>query len=213
MYRLARIVQKQVDRLERQGKLGDLPPVTAFQSVVDSTVINTALVTEFYDKLVPNHSELVLFDVNQHLHVKHFIKERYRTNLLGIEQTESLPYTLTIITNEHELSLNVIAKTKPAGATRFEPSVPLHLAWPDDAYSLSHVALLFPPEDPVYGMIDTRANPESFKLGALEPRGETTVLNVSLEHLMRIRSNPFFPYLEQRIIEAISGTHRNSLVE
>ncbi len=152
VYQLARIVQKQVERLERKGTLGNLPPVTAFQSVVDSTVINTALVTEFYDKLVPNQSELIIFDVNQHRHVKHFIKERYRTGILGIKQTKPLSYALTVITNEHENSLNIVAKTKPVQAEDFDPPVPLHLAWPEDVYSLSHVALLFPPDDTVYGI-------------------------------------------------------------
>lgn len=205
VYHLARLVQAQVKRLKKRGLLHALPPITAFQSVVDSTVMNTALVSALYSKLESNHSELVLFDVNQHAHVRHFIKRAYRAPFPGIDPNAPLPYTLTMITNEHDASLNVAANTKPAHARAFRPPQPLGLAWPSDVYSLSHVALLFPPDDPIYGTIDSRPAPESFKLGTLAPRGETTVLNVSLEHIMRIRCNPFFPYVEQRLTELLTG--------
>jgi len=40
-------------------------------------------------------------------------------------------------------------------------------------------------------------------LGSLEPRGERGVLRVSLNHFMRLRYNPFFPYIEKRMVETI----------
>jgi hypothetical protein len=36
-------------------------------------------------------------------------------------------------------------------------------------------------------------------LGLLSPRGERAVLTVPVDVLMRVTSNPFFPYLAQRM--------------
>jgi hypothetical protein len=38
-------------------------------------------------------------------------------------------------------------------------------------------------------------------LGLLSPRGERSVLTVPVDVLMRVSSNPFFPYMERRISE------------
>ena len=51
-------------------------------------------------------------------------------------------------------------------------------------------------------------NPDSaedfgIRLGAIAPRGERRVLIVDLDSLLRVSSNPFFPYLAQRIGEGI----------
>ena len=37
------------------------------------------------------------------------------------------------------------------------------------------------------------------RLGTLSPRGERAVLTVPLDTLMRVSSNPFFPYLAARL--------------
>ena len=42
-------------------------------------------------------------------------------------------------------------------------------------------------------------------LGAMATRGERGALIVSLDSLLRMTSNPFFPYLLQRIDEGISA--------
>jgi len=43
-------------------------------------------------------------------------------------------------------------------------------------------------------------------LGTLAPRGERSVLIASLDSLMRASSNPFFPYMIDRIGEGIPAT-------
>ena len=76
----------------------------------------------------------------------------------------------------------------------------LELEWPRSIYSLSHVAIPFPPDDPLYG----RGGQDEelyFTLGSLEPRGERGVLQVSIENLMRLRYNPFYPYIEKSILD------------
>ncbi len=44
----------------------------------------------------------------------------------------------------------MVAKTTPAGSTR-ETVMPLSVAYPQEVYSLSHVAIPFPPDDDLYG--------------------------------------------------------------
>ena len=71
------------------------------------------------------------------------------------------------------------------------------LEWPLHVFSLSHVALPFPPDDPVYG-----AGPPKdgrIYLGQPELLGERGFLTVPPTVLMRLRHNPFFPYVERRI--------------
>jgi hypothetical protein len=72
-------------------------------------------------------------------------------------------------------------------------------AYPADMYSLSHVALPFPTDDPLYGR--TPRSDESFgvELGIVAVRGERGTLVVGMETLMRASSNPFFDYQLERI--------------
>jgi hypothetical protein len=68
---------------------------------------------------------------------------------------------------------------------------------------LSHVALPFPTSDGLYG---THPDPDEdfgVQLGAVAARGERGALIVSLDSLLRMSSNPFFPYLVGRIEEGI----------
>lgn len=44
----------------------------------------------------------------------------------------------------------MVTKTTPAGSTR-ETVMPLSVAYPQEVYSLSHVAIPFPPDDDLYG--------------------------------------------------------------
>ena len=73
--------------------------------------------------------------------------------------------------------------------------------WPPGVYSLSHVALPFPLDDPVYGTEPDPDNLFGVQLGTLEPRGEKGLLDVPSDQLTRLRCNPFFSYVEQRLGE------------
>ena len=57
----------------------------------------------------------------------------------------------------------------------------------------------FPPDDPIYGSQPDPENLFGVQLGTLEPRGERGLLAVSTDQLTRLRSNPFFSYIEQRL--------------
>ena len=80
---------------------------------------------------------------------------------------------------------------------------PLGLSYPADAYSLSHIALPFPTTDGLYGAKPDPSENFGVRLGTVVPRGERNVLIVSLDSLMRLSSNPFFPYLARRIEEGL----------
>jgi hypothetical protein len=79
----------------------------------------------------------------------------------------------------------------------------MHQAWPADVYSLSHVALPFPPTDPLYGVEKPESSPRVF-LGKVDLRGERGLLTVSADGLIRLRYNPFFAYQTARLDEFLN---------
>jgi hypothetical protein len=82
----------------------------------------------------------------------------------------------------------------------------LGLTYPAGLYSLSHVALPFPLSDALYGLQPDPAEDFGIHLGILAPRGERNVLIASLDALLRVASNPFFPYMIGRIEEGIESS-------
>ena len=92
-------------------------------------------------------------------------------------------YRTTIVTNASAGSSDVVERVTEAGATDGRPTRPLGLAWPADVFSLSHIALPFPLDDPLYGMQPDRDESFGVALGAIAPRGERGALVVSVESL------------------------------
>lgn len=62
---LPEALHEQINRGVHDHKLAQLPPILAFQSVMDSTVSTRAVVSGLFDQLPANGSELVVFDINQ----------------------------------------------------------------------------------------------------------------------------------------------------
>jgi hypothetical protein len=75
----------------------------------------------------------------------------------------------------------------------------LNLSWPDEVYSLSHVALPFSPDDPVYGHTPDSEDERIIHLGALTVRGERGVLRIPSSAMLRQRWNPFHAWMLERI--------------
>ena len=92
--------------------------------------------------------------------------------------------------------MQMVARTRAQGATEFD-AVALNMAWPGSVYSLSHVSLLFEPDDRWYGSTESE---DFFVLGTLAPRGETAILTAPIGRFMRLRYNPFFDYLADRTL-------------
>jgi hypothetical protein len=79
----------------------------------------------------------------------------------------------------------------------------LDIEYPQDIFSLSHVAIPFPVTDALYGIAPNDEENFNENLGTLAPRGERGTLILTLDSMFRIASNPFFPYLLERIDEGI----------
>ena len=70
-------------------------------------------------------------------------------------------------------------------------------------FSLSHVALPFPPDDPLYGSSPPEKSGQLF-LGSQALQGERGLLKISGDYLLRLRHNPFYDYLQRRTLNWIS---------
>ena len=93
--------------------------------------------------------------------------------------------------------------TLPTRARVIDPAngavsrLPLGMSWPADVFSLTHVAVPFRPDDPLYGYAPAGSS-TMVNLGRLSPRGEKGVLMIGADVLMRLTSNPFFPVVAER---------------
>jgi alpha-beta hydrolase superfamily lysophospholipase len=195
-------LQQQITRHERDGRLNQVAPILTFQSLIDFTVHTQAIVSALYVYLPKNGSELVLFDLNRAAKVSPLLRSAMETKLTRILPDAPRRYRTTIITNASPDTSEVVEQTTEAGDITAQTRE-LGLSYPAELYSLSHIALPFPITDSLYGL--QPENPEEFgiSLGAVAPRGERGALIVSLDWLLRLSSNPFFPYLVERIEQAI----------
>jgi alpha-beta hydrolase superfamily lysophospholipase len=198
-YRITAHIQEQLDGLQGSGKLAQLPPILAFQSSVDATVTATALVENLFARLPPGKHELVLFDINRNVEASILVKQDPRTVFKPLLDKTDRGYLLTVITNESPETNRVVARTTAHGKKDY--SAPISLGeWPPGIFSLSHVALPFSPDDPVYGGLTAEDGP-GIQLGNVALRGERGVLLVSGTDLLRLRWNPFFEYIESRVLD------------
>jgi alpha-beta hydrolase superfamily lysophospholipase len=200
---LTRALHYQIDRLAMDGRIAMLPPVLGFQSLVDATVDAAAVVTRFYSKLAGNGSELVVFDVNRLAGLDPFMRPPDRELLNRLMQRRERSYRLTVMTNLNHESLKLVARSGDPGSADVTETA-TDLEWPADTFSLSHIALPFSPNDPVYGRSPDERLGNIVRLGLLSPRGERAVLVVPTDVLMRVSSNPFFQYLEERTLEWVA---------
>jgi alpha-beta hydrolase superfamily lysophospholipase len=194
---LTRALHRQIDRLAEDGRIAGMPPALTFQSLVDATVDAQAVVTRFYSRLPRNGSELVVFDINRLAGLDAFMRQSDRELLDRLMQRTERNFRLTVMTNLNHESLNLVARSGDAGSDQVTETA-TDLTWPSDTFSLSHIALPFPPNDPVYGRSPDESLGAIVRLGLLSPRGERAVLVAPIDVLMRVSSNPFYSYLEER---------------
>jgi alpha-beta hydrolase superfamily lysophospholipase len=205
-YRITAHIQDQLAVMQGvKGKLDKLPPVLAFQSAVDATVTPQALVENFFDRLPAAGHELVLFDINRSQIDEALLKHDPKTVFEPLLSNRARSYKLTVVTNDSENSRRVVARSWSDG--KADPSSLRHLGeWPEDVYSLSHVALPFAPDDPLYGGPAAAPGP-GIALGDLAFRGERGVLRLSGDDLLRLRWNPFFDYMQARMLQFMRLEH------
>jgi alpha-beta hydrolase superfamily lysophospholipase len=204
-YLLTTAVQEQMARLERENRLDALPPILTFQSVTDFTVSTPAIMSSLYDKLPENGSEVVLFDVNRSVRFRTFLRVASYTAISRLLRVGPQNYRTTVIGNASPDSAHTVERSVFAGEVQTRTK-PLDIDYPQDIYSLSHVAVPFPITDTLYGIAPDDSENFNEHLGTLAPRGERGTLILTLDSMFRIASNPFFPYLMQRIDEGIGKT-------
>jgi alpha-beta hydrolase superfamily lysophospholipase len=202
---LARALQEQTARYARENRLAGLPPILTFQSVVDFTVSTRAIVSALYAHLPANGSELVLFDLNRSAKFGPLLRPRAEAMLSGLLPDPPRRFRTAVVTNASPDSGEVVEHVTEAGATAAR-SRELGLRYPLGVFSLSHIALPFPTSDSLYGMEPDPADQYGVSLGAMALRGERGALIVSQDFLTRMSSNPFFPYMLERIEEGMEGT-------
>ena len=185
-----------------------LPPILVLKSTVDSTVTTDAVVDNLLAYLPANRNELVLFDINRNTAIKSTLLVSDPGPLTDrMMADQNLPFAVTFVTNENPNSASVVARRKEPFSLEKSAAENLGLSWPRGVVSLSHVALPFPPNDPLYGQHPS-TDGELLFLGDMAIRGERGLLKIPADWLLRLRYNPFYPYLERRMLEWIEGVGR-----
>lgn len=195
-------IQSAVRKASEAGTIRGLPPILAFVSLVDSTVETWATIDKLYAYLGENGSELVLFDLNREAVVRAFLRRDYEAAVAALFRDTTRPYRLSLVTNANPASAEVVDRTAPPHSVDIR-EMPLDLSWPPQVYSLSHLAVPFRPDDPLFGIEPDMTADYGVRLGQLAPRGERGVLTVPESQFMRLNCNPFYPYLEARVKEWI----------
>jgi len=203
VHRLTRRLVREIEARSHSGGLDSFPPTLAFLSTVDATVTADAVIDSLLEHLPANRNALVLFDIN---------RSRTKSSLLvsdpgpltdALLRSDALPFHLTVVGNETPSSRRVVARRKPP-FSRAVAADPLDRAWPAGTISLSHVALPFPDDDPLYGA--RRDGSESvLHLGDIAFRGERGLLSFPDAWLVRLRHNPFYDYLQRRTLDWIES--------
>ncbi len=206
VHRLTRAVAGRVAARARSNPDEVLPPTLVFKSTVDATVSTDAVVDQLLARLAPDRHELVLFDINRAAVKSTLLVSDPGTLTARLVDDASLPFGLNLITNEHPDSMTVVNRYTPAQSNE-TTVVPLGLAWPNGVISLSHVALPFPPDDPLYGARPPE-NDDVLFLGQMDIKGERDLLRIPADWLLRLRHNPFYAYLEQRTLKWVDADER-----
>ena len=181
-----------------------MPPILAFQSVVDATVSTDALFDWFARYGTPT-SELVLFDFNRTFapFVRQVIQDAHPTDIL---QRPGFHARLVVVTNQPSSTLGSAANL--VTATLYAPgadgafagqaiSTTLVLRWPATMLALAHVAMLIAPEDQSYG--------RNAGIPLFNAKGENGMLAISDFNMLRERYNPFFAFMAERITSSLNN--------
>ena len=189
-----------VQKIANGKRQNELPPMIAFQSMVDATVIPKDLLGMF-QKIGTSKDELFAFDINRRY--KDFIRKEalhIDPRSIDFKQTER-PQLHMLINN---LKYDSILGPNSSGVYKHANSEELidiypeqHIAWPDEFFAMSHVAVPISPSDKTYGSNST--------LGKMSIHGERDVLVILSDDFMRIRYNPFFDLMEMEIREFLKN--------
>ncbi|MGH6624183.1 MAG: hypothetical protein ACREBN_09435, partial [Burkholderiaceae bacterium] len=209
--RATTLLQRRLETVQRNGQLAQVPPVMTWHSVIDSTVGALGTVDRLYGRLnAPQHA-LTLFDVNRFralASVQTPGTQAVIDNAIGRRtggaNESARRYKLDVVGNASPDTFEVVLRTyAPGQAKAAERSLPL--AWPSNVVSLGHVALPFPPDDPVYGFLPGSGANGVASLGSWLLRGENGAIMLPLGSLTRLRSNPFWSLIEEQVTAIVDA--------
>ena len=201
IYKLSTGTYKQ---LKQPAEADKLPPILTFQSIVDNTVSTAAIVTNLYSRLPANGSELVVYDVNRNSTILHLMDSVPIDPAAWLDASAPLPYGVTFIKNRSRYGPEIDLMSLAAGDTRVEIGQ-TDMVWPEGFYSMSHIAVPFRADDPVYGDGSSAGDGERHLMfGNLAPRGEEGVLRLKSAYFLRTRYNPFFSYQAEHLQDWLS---------
>ena len=202
---LTNAVAARIAARTRSGTAALLPPILVLKSTVDATVSTRAVVNNLLRHVNSGRHELVLFDINRQALVSSILVSDPGPLTNELMSDSTLPFSLTVISNKSPESREVIARHKPPLSLEVNYSDTIGVAWPEQIISLSHIALPFPPNDPLYGRYRPDNEGEIF-LGYVAIQGERGLLKFSSDWLIRLRHNPFYDYLGQRVLDWVEDT-------
>jgi alpha-beta hydrolase superfamily lysophospholipase len=198
VYRLTLEIQERITALGEGGALDRVPPILAFSSVVDATVSTPDLVEGLFERLPAGGHELVLFDINRRTEIEPVLKSSPETVIEALRADPNPAFTLSVVMNRTE----VVVRTRGAPVEKGVADVDPGLSWPEHVYSLAHIALPFPADDPLYGG-EPVGEDFALRLGRLAMRGERGVLRIPASDMLRQRWNPFYPYLKKKVLDFV----------
>jgi acetyl esterase/lipase len=203
IHKLTRVVQGTLDELEPTGLLESMPRVHMYQSIVDSTVTANQVVRGLLSRLPARGHELVIFDVNRQQVLSGLIAQGPLDDLERIRDEVDSPFELTLVANRGMDSRALASYTRAAGSSAVVVTE-LPFEWPAGVFSIGHVSLPIPFEDPVYGLNPVTTAGPSYPLGVVALRGEPGALLVDLGAFARLRSNPFFDVIRQEVVASLA---------
>ena len=200
IYKLTHALNAEILDARERGRLVDMPRVVMFQSIVDSTVTSAEVVRGMLDLLPEGGHELVVFDVNRNEVIQGLLAPGPLQDLETLRNATGRPFAITLIGSASTDSQELASYRREAGGSEVTVE-PLPFTWPAGVFSLGHTALPVPADDAVYGMSPAAGG--RFNLGAVALRGESGALVISLGTFARLRSNPFFDVIRDKVIETL----------
>ncbi|MGX9462134.1 alpha/beta hydrolase [Shewanella sp. A14] len=199
VYQLTQRNQILLNSLSPQ-QINAMPSILTFQSVVDDTVSSLAVVEWLYQRLPVNKGhQLVLFDVNRTRNNNQLLFQDPLAPFAPFLLPTLLPYRLSLVENDPQHDSHVQVR-ELADKSKVNDVLALSLTWPNDVYSLSHVALNFPIEDPLYGPFLADKS-DKIQIGRAIYQGERGIYSIKSADMLRQKWNPFYPYMMTRIDE------------
>jgi hypothetical protein len=200
IYKVTRVLNGEMLDAADRGRLGDMPRVVMFQSIVDSTVTSAEVVRGMLQLLPTGGHELVVFDVNRNEVVQGLLAAGPLEDLEALRNATGRPFAITLIGSASPDSQEISVYRREAGGSEVTAE-PLNLTWPTGVFSLGHTALPVPADDPLYGIAPAAGS--RFNIGAVALRGENGALVIPIGTFARLRSNPFFDVIRAKVIETL----------